>query len=130
MMKPQTLLRQVATMLLLLAFSFFSLSGCKWFWKSEPKTDSTKTIKPIKPVNPAILKGDTTTGCKVVLTPQPGFVKLYNCERNSDCGGKCMLQVGTPNDTNTDTSWRDIPGGNLNPIDVKKGQILRCVCRS
>lgn len=51
---------------------------------------------------------------------------LWNCKK-SDCTGKCMLQVGTID--NKDTTWKDIPGGNLNPDDLKENQIVRCDCR-
>lgn len=70
--------------------------------------------------------GNGITGsCKV--TTAGG---LMNCESDK-CTGTCVFQVRhkTPK-TPSDTSWRDIPGGNVNPSDMEKdGQEARCICR-
>ena len=67
-----------------------------------------------------------TGSCDAVLKDE-----LWNC-KNSDCTGKCVLQVKnkTPKDPK-DTAWKDITGGNLNDKDLKEqNQDVRCDCRA
>ena len=53
---------------------------------------------------------------------------LWNCDKKN-CKSACMLQVGTIHKPG-DTTWKDIPGANLNPDDLKKdSQVVRCDCR-
>jgi len=47
---------------------------------------------------------------------------LYNCI-NKNCTGHCVMQL-----KKEDKPWRNVPGGNVNPDDLKSTDTLRCSC--
>jgi len=109
-MKTKTMSGRMATVLLLFALYFSMMPGCKCRQSGTAESGGASGGTASK---------DTTAGCDLVKIDG-----LWNC-KNNGCAGRCMLQI-----TSNDTTWRNIPGGNLNPDDVKENQKLRCACQT
>ena len=62
---------------------------------------------------------DPVGGCDFSI----GSDGLYNCTKTKNCTGHCVMQI-----KNGNKPWRDVPGGNVNPDDLKATDTLRCTC--